>query len=449
MKKLIGLLLLLGAVVAGGPFVSGILVEQRYQELLAEDAFENTVTLQNESYERGWFSSTIVTQVEVTEPQVAAAYAQYKTKADAAAGISSGDSRPMFRVESVIHHGPAWLEGGFGMGLARVDSRLILDDNERAEMSSVFEGEAISMQTMVHFGRSAEAKINIAKATITKSASGETVIFHPISSSWLVMDLGNRIKGEITWSGMDASGGKVDLHFSGAVIKTSMERHADLWVGDLSWDQDEWRFGELGKQVAFKGLHFDTDSGVNANGDLVEGLNVNMTLQSADVAGQEYGPGVYRMSISNLPVDTLVKIQKAQDEMARASASDPTGRAAVAASRQILMMLPELFSRGPVIEISELKVATPQGEVRGNLKISLPETAPEMLLNPQYLKQIIRADAELTVPAAYFSAPQAAQAAYNFTQSGLIEQRDGMLHSSLHMADGQLTVNSKPVPLPF
>ncbi len=441
MKKAIVVLVMLGIFVVAGPFVSGKLLEQRYQELLVEEAFEDVFLLHGKGYERDWMSSTIVTEFEVTDEKFAAEYKRYKNKANASAGIKSDETRPVFKVESIVHHGPFWLGESFGIGLGKVESRLILDDETRTKTAGMFEGELLSMQVMVHFSRSADVILNTSKILFNDKQTEEMAIVHPVLSHWHIAKLGHQAKGEITWEGLTFTGKEGVVNLSETTIKTDVEHYQGVWVGNVVWDQKKVLFEGQGKKLMIKNLHLDSDTHIGTRDDLVDTV-INSTVESVDVAGEMYGPGVYRMSMENLPVDTLAKIQQLESKAA--------SHAAQSVNMQDLMtLLPEMLSHGPVLEISEMEVSTPHGNVQGTLKTTLPETAPEQFADIQHLKKSVLIDADLTVPAVYFADSKMAPVADNLTLNGFIEAKDGMLHSTLHMADGKLSINGKPVPLPF
>lgn len=443
MKRLIMALLFAGALFTGGAWFSGDLAEQRYQALLQNNPFSDVVLLHAVRYERGLLSSTVVTGVEVVEPRVVAAYAGYQRERG-----GRDDLPALFEVESRVHHGPLWFDEGIGIGVAHIDSHLVLDRAVRERLAAVVEGEPLSMRTHVGFGATADVALDTSKITFDERHNGGSVVVHPVRSNWQLSDAGHRIVGEMNWPGLEVAGDQATIRVSSAVFKTDIARHRGLWIGDSSWDQEAISFVQPGKKGAVRQLHIDAGSRTDADGELLA-VDINATMQSADLDGASYGPGVYRMSMTNLPVDTLARLQQLQDQMMRATLHGVAGQASSTMAMQVMMMLPELFGQAPVIEIGEMRLATPHGDLQGRLNISLPEIAPEMMMNFPYLKRVLRADADLTVPAAWLSDPKAAQAAYNFIQSGFIEQREGLLHTTLHMADGALLVNGKAVPLPF
>ena len=83
----------IAAGVTGAAYWSGVKAERWYEEALAESAKSGNVKLSTVRYQRGLFSSHIVTRVEITRPE--------------------GDDVPdlSFAIRQQVYHGPVPLAG--------------------------------------------------------------------------------------------------------------------------------------------------------------------------------------------------------------------------------------------------------------------------------------------------------------------------------------------------
>ena len=109
----IGVLVIAAAGITGAAYWSGIQAERWYEEALAEGSKGGDVKLSTVRYQRGLFSSHIVTRVEIAKPE----------------GSESSD--PSFSIRQEVYHGPLPLAGqgvpGVPMQLTGAVVRATLD----------------------------------------------------------------------------------------------------------------------------------------------------------------------------------------------------------------------------------------------------------------------------------------------------------------------------------
>jgi uncharacterized protein YdgA (DUF945 family) len=118
----------------------------------------------------------------------------------------------------------------------------------------------------------------------------------------------------------------------------------------------------------------------------------NVNIKSVLANGQTYGPGNLEVALRNLDADVLGKIN--EQTAAMQNGTDVQKQQAMLA---ILPELPQLFSRGAEFEISKMSLKIPQGQIEGNLYITLPKAEN---MNSFELIQKIQGKAKLQVPIA-------------------------------------------------
>jgi uncharacterized protein YdgA (DUF945 family) len=145
------------------------------------------------------------------------------------------------------------------------------------------------------------------------------------------------------------------------------------------------------KEFELQSLQVSSSSDVEEN---LFGSSFHASFEKIQSHDKNYGPGRMSFSIKNLDAPTLVEINQKMGDMQRGSDTQRQ-QAALA----VLPDLPKLFAKGAMIEVSELNVVGPDGEVDGSLHVSLPKGNEG---NPFQLMQKIEGEGKLKMPCSLF-----------------------------------------------
>ncbi|MBI4384893.1 MAG: YdgA family protein [Nitrospinae bacterium] len=366
------LLVLLLGTGAGLPYWFGGQAETTFNDFVAGLSRKNVqVTVKN--YARGWLEST----------------AEYVVRAP------DLPFSPAFDVSSRIVHGPVsledWLAGNAG--------------------GEFFQARIISSANLTLQNLKTEKPLR-AEATQTVPLSGDgeiQVSVKPYQSqsgdlsgvNWLGMegnatfsgDLGE-LRGTFNSKPLVVHFGeeKVSLNKIAVNLNSRGGGPARLPLGDFSAVVDQVKAEGPGQPGALlRQIKFFTSTHAAPN----DNINVSASLQAEEIkAGEDvFGPGIVKVSARNLDAATLLKIRKLgqgvrQDDPA--SQGDP--------SQQALELFGELAKKVPELEIVQLSLKTPKGELVGHAKAAIDGSSADLGKNPLMIFEALDLSANFTVP---------------------------------------------------
>lgn len=388
MKKLAGLVIILAALIIGGFYGMGILTEKTLRKNIDVIDQSNGLYGEIEQYNRGLFSSDakIKWQLHVPERITKDANGQEQT-------VPAQDYTMDMPLK--INHGPIIFTNKhlrFGLGYA--ESVFPLPKQYEAQFDATFTKESTKPQLDL---------------SIFVNYFNQSTVDFKVPSFQLFAKEGD---AHFNWLGMNATttatsqmkkiGGTVilnGLHFSKADTKVDLgkvssdydlhETASGLYLGDANFSLPSFVILEKGQKM-FEIVDLDMKS----DSDIEEHLfntHFNVTLKSLSANAQNYGPGDLEVALRNLDADVLAKIN--QQAGAMQNGTDAQRQQAMIA---LLPELPKLFGKGAEFEISKLSMKIPQGQIDGNLLVSLPKGDNA---NPFELVQKIHGNARLKVPA--------------------------------------------------
>lgn len=389
MKKLTGLVIILAVLVLGGYYGMGMITEKTIKRNIEVINQSNGLFADIEVYHRGWFNSDakIKWRMHVPERVVNNNSGQSET-------VPAQDYEMTMPIK--IHHGPIIYANNqlrFGMGYAVSD--IAIPEKYTTDFDNKFAKESTKPQL----------DLSIFVNYLNKSTLGLTLpTFKLISKDG---------KGQFDWMGLKSTtsissgmqnveGGMVleGLTFNKEEAKvvlgkvtTDYNLHqtpGGLYLGDATFSLPTFDVDVKGtKMFELRDLQLSSDSDIDSG---LFSMHFNMSLKSVMANGQNYGPGNFEMSLRNIDADVLAQINQEASKMQSGLEAE---------SQKILMsmmpQIPKLFTKGAELEISELSVKLPQGNVEGNLLIALPKGDSN---NPFEMIQKVKGNAKLKVPVA-------------------------------------------------
>lgn len=402
MKRiLVGLLILcalLAAAYVGAGYWIGAQAQKQYDALLAQSTQPN-MEVTSASYDRGLFHSTAITKVTVKVP--------------------GEKQEEVFRISLVnsIVHGPLasvktpHVERSFEPVLAIITTRLA-PGQEQAEvvtkaLEKLPELGSSEIVTFLKYNGTGESFLNIPSFQKKVPIEGN----EELSVAWdgfrveSRFDVANStISGSFTAPKLEM--GNKAARISSANIKGDFNSHPGLngvAVGtfNISCNNVEARSDPDNSIGRLESAAIQAESGVT--GDTFNG-SITTKFDKLSIDGDTYGPFAFEMEFRKLDPASIARFQQ--------DMKDVQGRVAGKSSEESNAILEECYKRlakglltkSPELEIKQLKLNTPKGDLNGKLKVSIADTGGAILENPILLLSSlgISLDAQIAEPLLLF-----------------------------------------------
>jgi len=459
MKKIAVLLLFAAAAYVGAAYIFGGQIRERYFLALEENG-GGIVSMSNQEYRRGLFTSEASTVVEVVSP--------------GAAQDGSGQSQvSRFIVHHAFHHGPFPVVGGRPVTtpmLAVVDSSLepSVDGGPLAELfTKVPELAGSTADVRVAFDGKVDAVFRI--PAFSRDNDGTTVSWGGLNATAVYDPSTGRVRGDLAAAGLNARSARGGLEIGG------LSSHFDLlealplvYVGQVDAVLPSMTFADRdGGELRLQGLRTASDS--NCDGELVR-YRQSMTLERLELEGVAYGPIVCDLETKNLDGAAVSQLQQ---ELRRTYSSPRNGKADAAKIGEAYgRFFEKLLGGVPEFNISRLKVETSMGKADGSLHVRLLSHESTGPATPARVLPYVDAEAEMTVDESLVTglARMALERKGDKGQNGTVDYdgqarmlvgaqidamearslvvRDGgVLRSKARLQNGKLAVNGQEIPL--
>ena len=374
--------------------------------------------------------------------------------ADESAPVKAGEMM-RFTVRNEVWHGPVL--GLSGLGIARVNTHLVLSDETRKKIAEYFgPKDPVEISTRVGFTGGGTTTFTSEGRTI-KPPDGKTEI------SWETARFAVGYSREADKYDMDGKWPKIevksledklrfvmnDMTLDGA----SSRIRGDLYDTDATFAIDRISvLGADGKEVEIAKLHYVVES--DAKDDFFEmsakfgsGEIISKELSSVGVELKEVH---YDFTMRRLHIETLDKMMNDF----RAMYSKPLPALGLEANKIIFAPFKEhgvaLLKHDPELSIDRIGIVTPEGD--GYLKgvITLKgATADDFAEGSMSIVGKIHADLTIDVSEKMVQKfPNGSMASGAAVDSGYAERKGDRLVCKILFDKGQLTVNGKPQAIP-
>jgi uncharacterized protein YdgA (DUF945 family) len=454
LKKGITIVVVMTLLLVGLPWVIGNIVEDRVDrgldKVLAEAPYLGIV---ERHYTKGWFRSEQEVTFEVIGPMTPAlspATVLADAVRTATPGVEAPDAEPAaaprrFTLRNEILHGPVL--GLSGLGLARINWHVVLSENQRAYLRSIFGSEEpLEASTRIDFFGGGTTTLEAPALRISrKNGTGEV--------SWDRMKVSIEHPNDLDrfsvygkWDRLDARDDVAKFRFAMRDLK--LDGGARRIVGSL-YDTDlDFRMGEItyvgadGNTTSMKDLSYviATDS----EGDFVSFATRMGTgaVESRELAqkGLTIKSMHYDVTVRRLHIDTLEKFLAAIDAsyLEAAAGSAVTDRGF------------ELLKHDPEFVLERVSIETPDGEatLKGIFKL---KGVTEKDLKMGMLSLIARLDADLTLesPRKLIDRIEGGgDVLKEAVEGGYVQLQTDKASSHIEFREGELTVNGKVQAIP-
>ena len=389
MKKMVGLVVILAALILGGYYGMGIITERTLKKNIAIINQSHELSVEMKQYHRGWFRSNALLDWSLHLPA--------RTMTNPAGQVTAIPAQDYnMQLPLTIYHGPMMFADAkvlFGLGYAHSDVTLpqTYADEFKLKFTPESTSPLLNLTIFVSYWNNSTIQMSLPSFKLITKKGNTQFEWLGLRSDVSVSSNVNKIYGHVTINGVRFLKEKVatilgkvssdyDLHRSKLGLYLG---DANLFVPSLLVTNDT--------KKAFEVRALDVHSSSNVKNDLFNS-HFKATVETVFVDDKMFGPALLDLSINNLDADVLAKINEQANSIQQGSEAQ---------RQQILLSmlpeLPKLLSKGAQLSLSELRVGMPEGVVRGNLLVSLPKADAG---NPFQLIQKIQGQGKLEIPTA-------------------------------------------------
>ncbi len=388
MKKIITLLVVLGALLALAPFGFGFWAQARMDSMLADLNAAGMVEFTTIKMDRGWFSSEAIIEAEL-----GTAYSPKLGQLKKAGGVAD---IPTVILKNTVHHGPfPFMSGQISLmpTVATIDTKFVKS----------LQGD----EPMVDFDYSMLTDMSLSGYNQVKMDIPEWD--GPVDNGKLTLQW-EGLKGDIGFSS-GLKDGRINIAApslklegkGGNMLMQSLkiDSESEEGIEGLSLGSATFSIGKIAVRDTKKGVDFSIDKlGITAD-STASGDNIDSTaafnIESFSLAGDRFGPGVFNMAFRKLDAGALGRINKKYRELNK-QRDLPAEQVSMSLGMTLLSELSTLLKKGPEIEISELSLGSSNGKLIGTAMVTVDTSRPEMLSNPMLIKDAVIGEVDVEIP---------------------------------------------------
>lgn len=388
MKKLIGLVVIVAALVLGGYYGMGLITERTLKRNVDVINQSSNLFVDIEEYDRGWFTSTATLNWRVHIPERV-----IKNSNGQSTTTPSQDHK--IQMPLTIYHGPfIYTNSGVKFGLGYAESHLALPASYVEKFNNLYTSESIQpkllLSMFVNYLNNSRLHVGLPSFKMIAKQGGDQFEWFGMDTDFSISASLKNIEGNISIDGASLIKNKIKA-LLGKVNSDYNLHQTDtgLYLGDASMSLPSLIVSENDQKI-FEVEKFTARSSSDIESGLFNSY-FNTSLDKVTGNGKTYGPALLEMSLKNLDASVLASINEEFNKMQQSS--DTQRQQALFT---ILPLLPKLFSQGAQFEISKLNLVMPEGAISGEMQISLPKGEAG---NPFQLLQKVQGSGKLKIPA--------------------------------------------------
>ena len=477
MKKITGLVGVVSVLVLGSYYGMGMVAERAVKNNMHVVKQFHGLSAELLEYKRGWFKSKAILQWKVVAPE-------HTNKLPDGRLESIPAKNYQVQAPLSIYHGPIIISThGLMFGFGYAHSEFGLPANAVQQFDDLFSKESTKPQLgfdlFVNYLNASDFKIIVPKFKLTSKQKDLQLNWMGMSSLMKLSAAKNKIDGNFIINGIKFIRNEIDTNIGKTIGKYNLHKTQNgLFLGDANVVVPTM-IVKHGDNKLFE----LQDLKINLNSDIKNNLfdsQFKTSLKMLDTKGRVFGPGNLEVSIRNIDASVLAQIN-AQIQNIQQATTDVLKQQAILA---LIPELPKLLNKGAEFEVSELSFIVPEGSVEGSLLIVLPKSN---FINPLDLLQKIQGEGKVKLPVAVLkeilvqsikqrllSQQEVNTAIINknpnvnspiqptpenvadralsdtekllniMTNTGVLVKQGDYYSIQLKLADGKLTVNSKP-----
>lgn len=388
MKKSLGLVVILAAVVLGSYYATGLVTEHTLNKNINMVNLTTGLKVETEDYHRGWFTSTANYNLSIPIPARI-------IKNDAGQTVVIPAETHTIAMPLTIYHGPIiFVDSSVRFGLGYASTTLNLPQSYADKFANSFTAESIRPQInvnlLVNYLNKSHLQINIPAFKLFEKNGKGQYEWQGMTNDITITPEMYSSKGNLTLNGMSFVKENLNAVLSKLTSEYDLHKTPEgLFLGSANLSLPSF-IAKQGTEVMLEVSNFVAHSKSDVHAGLFDSY-LDSSIDKLITNNKTYGPGFLKVSLKNLDAQVLARI----NQQANTLQQDPNQDR----QKTLLALLPELpklVSKGATFEISEVSFVMPEGKVEGNLFIALPNGE---LGNPFQLIQKIAGHGKLKVPA--------------------------------------------------
>ncbi len=364
MKKLVGLVVILAALILGSYYGMGMLTERALKKNIAMMSQPNGLVLDIEQYNRGLCRSSALLNLTLHVPARI-----IKNKSGVETMLAAQDYKMQMPLD--IYHGPIMIVNAkpmFGLGYAHSDVVLpeIYAKQFKEEYTADSTFPVLNLNLFVSYASKTSIHMELPTFKLISKEGNTQFDWLGMDSDLTVSAHRNAVRGNVKLAGVAFKKDEVNAVLSSVVSDYDLHRTpTGLYLGDGNLNLSKVVVNQNDKP-AFEIDELNLHSMNDVNNGLFDG-RFKITLKTLIFEGKTYGPALLDVSLSNLDAAILAKLNEKSNELQQGTDAER--------HQLMLSMLPDvpkLLSKGAVLDLSAFSVVTPDGLVKGNLRVTLP-----------------------------------------------------------------------------
>jgi|GEM_PF-4975469 len=361
MRKIVAVIIALIVVIAiAAPYGMGILAKKKVVAMLERSGHNPNVSVIMTQYERGWFESNADLDVQLILPPLA--------------NLTQGNSFTLaFKVKEHIIHGPiVFSRKGIKLGLAFVESHVELDPMAKALVEGIFKGQKsrpqIDADTLFHLTGSTTSYLTVPPYLYQNNHL--LIHWKGLNGKWCFSGNYDGVSADTHFAGLVGSIPQAKLLVGAFDSKSRMQRSDHgLWTGTNKISLNKFALDIAGThKIQLDNMSFNVSS--NLNNQLFS-TTFGAEMKQLQWNGRSFGPGRYKIEVSNLDAKALAQIHQVIDASANLSPELKQQRLASLAGVWL-----RLIARGAKLDIQDVRLTMPEGNFLANGSLGLDVAKP-------------------------------------------------------------------------
>lgn len=375
-----------------------------------------------------------------------------------------------FTVRNHIQHGP--LPGFTGFGIARIDTRLVLDETTREHLSKLI-GDREPVVLVTRLGLMGGGVMTLSSPAFEVVTDDSQIAWQGVNGRFAFSRGMNSLECAATAPGMQIhKGDAVAFSLGELSLHCDVDRvFEEIYSGDVSFSlarMDGVDKGDTEHALRMEALSYAAK--VAAQGDYLD-MAVKLGVGGVETSDVTLKDLQYNLTLKHLHGPTLAAMMRKMKEVSQTVAlANPT--AMLAMTGAFAEYGPVLLEHSPELVIERIGFRTPDGEVGLTATARLNDFSPGDLAMAEArtaLMSKIEATADLWVTEALVQKPWGSDAAPDpeamgptpaqrtaaiqqqiaaMEQQGYIRRNNGRLETRVEFKNGALTANGKPLGAP-
>ncbi|SET64637.1 DUF945 family protein [Thalassotalea agarivorans] len=432
MKKLVGLLVVLAAIVLVAPKFVGDVVKEKYLDIAEKVSESGDITATTQFTDEGWFGATVITDYKINLPIEAETFEIIITSTEE---LSYGPVIFKDGVKFALSYSDIVLSFSFGEELP-IEAQDILDSFN----------EKVAIKNSITYGLDVLSTFDMGQ--VETDLDGDTFVLKPLHGEFVVED-NKRLYGFMQWDGMtignpdmSAEIGKIIFDVDQTALEGNVYSSTALYEGGGSVLIENFDMtSALQPQANVKMKDFLIKAYGTVENNLMA-VEVLYNVKEIVAAGQVISDANIDILIENLDVKVL---QELMDETSY-SAIAVTEEEAAAQVERIGAISEKLLASNPTLNLRDMSFQMPAGGAQANMTGHIDASMFD-LSQVEHIDKAMVANGNVAVDESLLATYGIMPMADMYIQQGFAEKADGQVKTTISVANGELKINGIVMPL--